>query len=90
MARKPPNFEWLGFNEEQLELLNFIDFIGNNGWGRNGQTDALMVGTLQECVDAGMDIDVVVEAMAAIGYGRSALHQLRRWESKRTTGKFGK
>lgn len=28
--------------------------------------------------------------MASIGYEKDALHELDRWESKRTTGKFGK
>lgn len=90
MARKPPNFQWVGFTPEQLELLDFVDYIGNNGWARNSQTDAIMVNVLQDCVNAGMTIDDIVSAMSAIGYHRHALHQLRRWESKRTTGKLGR
>jgi hypothetical protein len=39
MARKPPNVAWLGYTAEQVELLDFLDLLGNNGWARNGQTE---------------------------------------------------
>jgi hypothetical protein len=39
---------------------------------------------------AGLPLVQVKEAMASIGYGKHALHELDRWESKRTTGKFGR
>jgi len=90
MTRKPKNFSWLGFTPEQIELLDFLDYVGNNGWARNGQTEALMVNLLGECVEAGLAIDRTIEAMRSIGYQQHALHMLERWESKRTTGKFGK
>jgi hypothetical protein len=90
VARKPANFEWLGFNPDQLRLLDLLDHLGNNGWARNPQSDALMPGLLGECSDAGLSLDVVRRAMEDIGYGKNALHQLDRWESKRTTGKFGR
>lgn len=32
----------------------------------------------------------IKEAVSAVGHSRNALHQLDRWESKRTTGKFGR
>ena len=88
MAKKEPNVEWFGMDAEQSRLLDQLDFIGNNGWGRNSQTEALMPGLLGDCAEAGLSIDDVVQAMATIGYGKGALHQLRRWESKRTTGRF--
>lgn len=90
MARKPPNFEWIGFTKEQLELLDFLDFLGNNGWDRNGQTEELMPKLLADCAKEGLSIDRVMEAMMSIGYDRRTVHQIRRWESKRLTGKFGK
>ncbi|WP_375003721.1 hypothetical protein [Aeromicrobium sp. CTD01-1L150] len=90
MARKPENFEWLGYTDEQVELLNFIDYLGNNGWARNSQTDEIMPGLLGECVESGLTVDRIKAAMSSIGYGRNALHELDRWESKRTTGKFGR
>lgn len=90
MANKPQNFQWLGFTDEQIQLLDFIDHLGNNAWDRNGQTDAIMTKVLDDCAEAGINIDQIVEAMRSIGYSRQALHQLRRWESKRTTGKFGR
>lgn len=90
MARKPANFEWLGFTEEQLGQLDFFDHLGNNGWARNSQTDALMVGLLDDWAAEGLTLKQLQDAMAAIGYGRHALHELARWESKRTTGKFGR
>ena len=34
-------------------------------------------------------LERVKEAMASVGYGKDALHQIDRWESKRTTGHFG-
>lgn len=90
MAKKPDNFQWLGFTDEQVPLLNFIDHLGNNSWTRNPQTEALMPKILGQCADAGLNVDQVIEAMRSIGYDDRALHMLTRWESKRTTGKFGK
>ena len=90
MARKPSNFEWVGFTKEQIDLLDFIDHVGNNGWDRNGQTDELMPNLLADCAQEGLSIAQVVQAMMSIGYDRRTVHQLRRWESKRLTGKFGK
>lgn len=89
VARKPANFEWLGFTEEQIDLLNTIDFVGNNAWARTSQTAIVMPKLLGELAASGVGIGQVVEAMRAIGYHRDALHQLERWESKRTTGRFG-
>ena len=90
MAKKPPNFEWVGFTDEQLDHLNFLDFLGNNGWARNSQTEALMVPTLEECLADGLTVERIKIAMRDIGYGVHALHELDRWESKRTTGRFGR
>lgn len=90
MARKPPNLEWLGFTIEQAELLDFLDHLGNNGWGRNSQTDEVMPSLLAECWEAGLTMQQVQQAMKSIGYSRQALHQLDRWESKRATGRFGR
>jgi hypothetical protein len=36
--------------------------------------------------DLGVPIERVKEAMASIGCERHALHELEKWESKRTTG----
>lgn len=90
MARKPSNFEWVGFTVQQRELLDSVDFYGNNGWDRNGQSETLMPILLTKCADEGLTIDQVIEAMQSIGYDRRTTHQLRRWENKRLTGKFGK
>ncbi|MCA0347096.1 MAG: hypothetical protein LCH31_08760 [Actinobacteria bacterium] len=90
MARKPKNFQWLGFTDEQIELLDFVDFIGNNGWARNSQTEEVMPSLLKDCANAELSIGRITEAMKSIGYTRDSLHMLSRWESKRTTGKFGK
>lgn len=88
MAKKPPNLEWHGFTEEQRELLDFIDFVRNNGWSRNSQTEIVMPKTLAECEAAGLTLTQFKQAMAMIGYSIDSLHQLDRWESKRTTGRF--
>jgi len=90
VARKPPNFTWLGFTEEQVRLLNHLDFVGNNAWSRTGQTEEVMPALLGDFERVGLQLARVKEAMASIGYSKDALHQLDRWESKRTTGKFGK
>lgn len=90
MANKPHNFEWLGYNGEQIGLLGFIDHLGNNGWARNSQTDEVMTKVLAECSEAHLGIGQVIDAMRSIGYSRDALHMLERWESKRTTEKFGR
>jgi hypothetical protein len=90
VARKPPNFQWLGITDEQVELLNFLDHLGNNGWDRNGQSEALMPKVLADVEASGMTLEQVKQAMSDVGYGKDDLHQLDRWESKRTTGRFGK
>jgi len=46
VARKPPNFTWLGFTEEQVGLLTYLDFAGNNAWSRNSYTEEVMPGLL--------------------------------------------
>jgi hypothetical protein len=81
---------WLGFSPEQAELLDFLDHLGNNGWSRNGQTEEVMPKVLAKCEAANLSVERIKEAMASVGYGRDALHQLDRWESKRTTGRFGR
>lgn len=90
MARRPSNVSWVGFTEEPVELLEFLDYLGNNGWARNSQTDELMPGVLADCATAGLTLKRIKKAMASIGYERGALHELDRWESKRTTGRFGR
>jgi hypothetical protein len=90
VARKPSNISWLGFTRDQAELLHFLDHLGNNGWARNSQADELMPKVLGNCEETGLTVACVTEAMMSIGYGRHALHQLDRWESKRTTGRFGR
>ena len=90
MAKRPSNVEWIGFTEQQAKELDFIDHLGNNAWDRTGQTDALMPEALGRLHALGVPIERVKEAMASVGYSKNALHQLDRWESKRTTGKFGR
>jgi hypothetical protein len=90
MTRKPSGYSWPDATPKQAELLDRLDFYGNNGWSRNPQTDALMPGLLEACAQAGLSLEQVKKAMAAIGYGKVALHELDRWESKRTTRKFGR
>ena len=46
-----------------------------------------LLGDLEQ---AGLPLVQVKQAMASICYGKQALHELDRWESKRTTGKFGR
>jgi hypothetical protein len=45
---------------------------------------------MQEFADSGVELVRIKEAMAAISYAKHALHELDRWESKRTTGRFGR
>ncbi len=90
MVRKPENVRWIGFTPEQAKMLDFLDHIGNNGWARNSQTEELMPNLLAEFADEGVSLSRVKQAMESIGYDRGSLHELDRWESKRTTGKFGR
>lgn len=90
MARKTEDTSWLSFSQEQQTLLTHLDIIGNNGWGRNDQSNRMMPILLGQCAAAGLSMEVIKDTMRAIGYGPGALHQLDRWESKRTTGFFGK
>lgn len=89
MTRKPPDHSWRGFTDEQAVLLDRLDFYGNNGWARNSQSEVLMPMLLGELHEASLDLNHAKEALESIGYSKDALHQLDRWESKRTTGKFG-
>ena len=89
VARRPSNVSWLGFTQDQARLLDFLDHLGNNGWATNSQTDALMPKVLDDCEEAGLTVARVKEAMMSIGHSRHA-HQLDRWESKRTIGRFGR
>ena len=90
MARRPRNVAWVGFTEQQTELLDFLDHLGNNGWARNSQTDEVMPKVLADCEAAELSVDRIKIAMASVGYGPAALQELDRWESKRTTGRFGR
>lgn len=90
MARKPKNHTWLDVTSVQATLLDHIDFYGNNGWGRNSQSEEMMPRLLAECAQGGLSLEKIKTAMESIGYSRSSIHQLDRWESKRTTGKFGR
>lgn len=90
MSRRPGNVAWVGFTSEQTKLLDFIDHLGNNGWARNGQSEAVLPKLLADCEAAALTIDEIKAAMASIGYSQRALHQLVRWEAKRTTGQFGR
>ncbi len=90
MARKPSNFEWIGFSPEQIDMLNRLDFYGNNAWSRTSQLDVMMPALLSECEKAELSLVDVKQALAAIGYDSHALHQLERWESKTRTGVFGR
>ncbi|WP_157360508.1 hypothetical protein [Amycolatopsis thermoflava] len=44
---------------------------------------------LNNLLEAGLGLEGIRDAMASLGYDNDSLHQLDRWESKRTTGKFG-
>lgn len=92
MTRKPPDFSWQeqGFRQEQAGLLDFLDFWGNNGWARNPQAEAGMPQLLDDLERAGLPLAQIKVATESIGYDKDALHQLDRWESKPTTGKFGR
>lgn len=90
MAKAPEGFTWDGFTPDQAELLGLLDHVGNNGWARNSQTEELMPRLLRNFAAAGVSLEQIKDAMAGIGYEKEALHQLDRWESKRTTGSFGR
>ena len=90
MTRKPPNFSWQGFTPKQADLLDHLDVYGNNGWARNPQSEVVMPTLLGDLKKVGLPIARVKEAMESIGYEKNTLHQLDRWESKRTTGKCGR
>lgn len=90
MARKPPNVSWLGFSKEQSDELDRLDHLGNNGWARNPQTELLMPKVMGDLERVGLSLAQAKQAMESIGYSKRALHQLERWESKRTTGRFGR
>ncbi|WP_065964882.1 hypothetical protein [Curtobacterium sp. UCD-KPL2560] len=90
MTPPPDNVSWIGFTFEQHELLESLHFVGNNGWDRNGQTDEVMPALLARAAAEGLSPSRFKEAMSAVGHTPAELHQLDRWESKRTTGRFGR
>ena len=90
MTPPPADLSWIGFSKEQHDLLKTLHFIGNNGWDRNGQTDDMMPRLLERAAAENLSLARIKQAMSAVGHSREELHQLDRWESKRTTGKFGR
>lgn len=90
MTPPPEHLSWIGFTKHQHELLESLHFIGNNGWDRNGQTDAMMPVLLARAAAQDLSLARIKAAMAAVGHSTYELHQLDRWESKRTTGRFGR
>lgn len=90
MAQKPPGHTWFGFTSEQGALLDFLDHLGNNGWNLNSQTDEIMPRLIREAGDLALSMDDIKRAMESIGYSKPSLHQLDRWHSKVTTGRFGR
>lgn len=89
MTRRPTDYFWQGFTPEQAERLDFLDHLGNNDWARNPQSEEIMPQLMGDLYKLGLNMDHVKVAMKSIGYDKDALSQLERWESKRTTGKFG-
>jgi len=90
MTPPPAELAWIGFTNAQHDLLETLHTIGNNGWDRNGQTEEMMPRLLDRAAAEDLSLARIKEAMSAVGHTRNALHQLDRWESKRTTGKFGR
>lgn len=41
-AKNPHNFQWPGFTDEQVKLLDLIDHGADNGWARSGQSGEMM------------------------------------------------
>lgn len=78
MARKPSNFQWLGFSGEQIGQVDFFDYVGNNGWARNSQSELLMPGLPKDWADEGLTLEQLQDAMASIGYHDQALRMLAR------------
>lgn len=81
---------WEGFTPEQADLLDDLDVCGNNEWDRIAYTETRLPTLLYDLAETGLTLAQVKAAMASIGYGKNALHQLDRWDSKRRTGKFGR
>ena len=90
MARRPASFTWLGFTPEQVELLESSTTSETTAGRGTAKTGAVMPKLMQEFADSGVELVRIKETMAAIGYGKHALHELDRWESKCTTGRFGR
>jgi hypothetical protein len=76
VTRRPPNFSWQGFTQQQADLLDRLDFYGNNGWARNPQAEVVMPELLGDFEKVGLLLARIKEAMASIGYSKAALHQL--------------
>lgn len=90
MTPPPADLSWIGFTKEQQDILETLHFIGNNGWDRNRQSDETMPRLLERAAAADLSLARINDAMAAPGHSRSELREPDRWESKRTTGKFGR
>jgi len=88
MTKKPADHSWQGFTEEQGQLLDTLDFYGNNDWSRNTQSDIILPKLMGELHEVGLSIGQIQQAMQSLGYHKGAIHQLARWESKHITGKF--
>ena len=87
---RPSSVSWLGFTEEQAQLLDYIDHVGHDGWERNDETEQIMPRLLAQAHETNLTLAQIKDAMRSIGYDHHALDMLDRWESKRTTGNFGR
>jgi hypothetical protein len=67
VSRRPGNVAWVGFTTEQTKLLAFRDHLGNNGWARNSQSEAVMPSLLANCEAAALTMDEIRAAMASVG-----------------------
>jgi len=79
VSRKPPDHHWQGFTQAQAELLDRLDFYGNNAWANNPQAQAIMPGLLGDLAKSGVPLERAKEAMRSIGYDEKALRNLDRW-----------
>lgn len=73
---------------EPQKSFDMLEFIGNNGWTKTGQTTIMCPALLQTLADHGVSITETLEEMRGRGFDNSSLRQLQRWENLRIYGVF--
>lgn len=73
---------------EPQKSFDMLEFIGNNGWAPNPQSERMCPVLLQTLADHDVSITETQDEMRRRGFDEGAVKQLQEWENKRVYGAF--